>query len=252
MDRLPDWCGQTTTMSAMTSGPTRLPLLLLPGLLCDERLWRDQAHDLADIADSQIADLTADDSVAAMAKRALAAAPPRFALAALSMGGYVAFEILRQAPQRVTRLALLATSARADPPKRAAVRRASLALAASDRFAGVTRKLLPQLVHASHLDDGVGQEVMAMAERVGRAAFLRQQQAILDRPDSSALLPTLSLPTWVGVGDDDRMTAPEESRFIQSQIPGARLHVFRNCGHLPPLEQPQQTTALLRDWLRSD
>ncbi|SKC55989.1 alpha/beta fold hydrolase [Pseudoxanthomonas indica] len=233
----------------MTPGSPRLPLLLLPGLLCDARLWRDQASGLADIADSRIADLTQDDSVAAMAARALAAAPPRFALAALSMGGYVAFEILRQAPERVTRLALLATSARADPPKRAAVRRASLALAGSGRFAGVTRKLLPQLVHARHVDDAVGQEVMAMAERVGRDAFLRQQQAILDRPDSSDLLPTLQLPTLVGVGDDDRMTAPEESRYLQAHIPGARLHVFTACGHLPPLEQPEATTALLRDWL---
>lgn len=238
-------------MAAMTPGPTRLPLLLLPGLLCDGRLWRDQAAGLADIAEPRIADLTRDDSVAAMAARALAAAPPRFALAALSMGGYVAFEILRQAPQRVSQLALLATSARADPPKRAAVRRASLALAASGRFAGVTRKLLPQLVHARHVDDAVGQEVMAMAERVGRDAFLRQQQAILDRPDSSALLPTLHLPTLVGVGDDDRMTAPEESQYIQSQIAGAQLHVFRDCGHLPPLEQPAETTAVLRAWLSS-
>jgi len=243
--------GMATTMASMTPGPERQPLLLLPGLLCDERLWRNQANDLSDIADIRIADLTQDDSVAAMARRALDAAPPTFALAALSMGGYVAFEILRQAPQRVSRLALLATSARADPPKRAAVRRASLALAASGRFAGVTRKLLPQLVHARHVDGPVGLEVMAMAERVGRDAFLRQQQAILDRPGSSALLANVQLPTVVGVGDDDRMTAPEESRFIQAGIAGAQLHVFRECGHLPPLEQPAETSALLRSWLSS-
>ena len=227
----------------------RPALLLLPGLLCDARLWRDQANGLADVAEVQIADLTQDDSVAAMARRALDAAPPRFALGALSMGGYVAFEILRQAPERVIRLALLATSARPDPPKRAAVRRASLSLAASGRFAGVTRKLLPQLVHARHVDDAVGEEVMAMAERVGRDAFLRQQQAILDRPDSTPLLPTIAVPTLIGVGDDDRMTPPDESRFLHQQIPDARLHVFRDCGHLPPLELPDETTALLRDWL---
>lgn len=92
---------------------------------------------------------------------------------------------------------------------------------------------------------------MAMAERVGRDAFLRQQQAILDRPDSSALLANVQLPTVVGVGDDDRMTAPEESRFIQAGIAGAQLHVFRECGHLPPLEQPAETSALLRSWLSS-
>lgn len=227
----------------------RPSLLLLPGLLCDARLWRDQVEGLADLADITIPDLTLDDSVGAMAARVLAQAPARFALGALSMGGYVAFEILRQAPQRVERLALLSTSARADPPKRAAVRRASLALAERGRFAGVTRKLLPQLVHASRVDTPVGEEVMAMAERVGRDAFLRQQRAILERPDSQPLLPTLSMPTVVGVGDDDRMTAPEESRILQTGIAGARLHVFTDCGHLPPMEKPRETNDLLRAWL---
>ncbi|MGN7833714.1 alpha/beta fold hydrolase [Pseudoxanthomonas sp. 22568] len=227
----------------------RPSLLLLPGLLCDARLWRDQVEGLADLADITVPDLTLDDSVGAMAARVLAQAPARFALGALSMGGYVAFEILRQAPQRVERLALLSTSARADPPKRAAVRRASLALAERGRFAGVTRKLLPQLVHASRVDTPVGEEVMAMAERVGRDAFLRQQRAILERPDSQPLLPTLSMPTVVGVGDDDRMTAPEESRILQTGIAGARLHVFTHCGHLPPMEKPRETSDLLRAWL---
>lgn len=227
----------------------RPSLLLLPGLLCDARLWRDQVEGLADLADITVPDLTLDDSVGAMAARVLARAPARFALGALSMGGYVAFEILRQAPQRVERLALLSTSARADPPKRAAVRRASLALAERGRFAGVTRKLLPQLVHASRVDTPVGEEVMAMAERVGRDAFLRQQRAILERPDSQPLLPTLSMPTVVGVGDDDRMTAPVESRILQTGIAGARLHVFTDCGHLPPMEKPRETNDLLRAWL---
>ncbi|MGX5728907.1 alpha/beta fold hydrolase [Pseudoxanthomonas beigongshangi] len=227
----------------------RPPVLLLPGLLCDARLWRDQVAGLADIAEVTVPDLTRDDSVGALAARVLAQAPERFALGALSMGGYVAFEILRQAPRRVTRLALLATSARADPPQRAAVRRASLAMAERGRFAGVTRKLLPQLVHASRVDTPVGEEVMAMAERVGRDAFLRQQRAILERPDSLPLLPALAMPTVVGVGDDDRMTAPEESRILQEGIVGARLHVFTECGHLPPMEKPQETTELLRAWL---
>lgn len=233
----------------MSDLPPRLPVLLLPGLLCDARLWRDQVAGLADIAEVAVPDLTRDDSVGALAARVLADAPERFALGALSMGGYVAFEILRQAPQRVTRLALLATSARADPPKRAAVRRAGLAMAERGRFAGVTRKLLPQLVHASQVDTPVGEEVMAMAERVGRDAFLRQQRAILERPDSLPLLPALAMPTVIGVGDDDRMTAPEESRILRDGIAGARLHVFTGCGHLPPMEKPQETTELLRAWL---
>lgn len=226
-----------------------LPLLLLPGLLCDARLWRDPATALADVATVQQADLTRDDTVAGMAARVLASAPPVFALAALSMGGYVAFEILRQAPQRVARLALMDTTARLDPPKRRAVRRAGLAMAETGRFAGVTRKLLPQLVHESRVDSAVGEEVMAMAQRVGRDAFLRQQRAIIERPDSEQLLPAIAVPTLLGVGEDDRMTLPEETRPMHERIPGARLHVFAQCGHLPPMEVPQETAAVLRDWL---
>jgi pimeloyl-ACP methyl ester carboxylesterase len=227
----------------------RVPLLLLPGLLCDARLWRDQVAGLEDIAAIQVPDLSLDDSVSAIAARVLAAAPPRFALAGLSMGGYVAFEILRQAPERVTRLALLDTSARQDDPKRSAVRRAGLALAERGRFAGVTNKLLPQLIHASRVGLPVGQEVMAMAARVGREAFIRQQRAILERPDSLPLLPGIAQPTLIAVGDGDRMTPAEESRILHAAIPGARLHVFRECGHLPAMELPQETTAVLRDWL---
>lgn len=228
-----------------------LPLVLLPGLLCDARLWRDPAAALADLTPVHHADLTLDDSVAGMAARVLDAAPPVFALAGLSMGGYVAFEILRQAPERVARLALLDTSARTDPPKRRAVRKAGLALAESGRFAGVTRKLLPQLVHESRVESEVGDAVMAMAQRVGRDAFLRQQRAIIDRPDSLPLLPTIAVPTLIGVGEDDRMTLPEESRLLHERIPGARLHVFARCGHLPPMEVPQETTEVLRDWLQA-
>ncbi|MEL1265777.1 alpha/beta hydrolase [Pseudoxanthomonas putridarboris] len=231
------------------SSTSRIPLLLLPGLLCDARLWRDPAQALADVAELHHPDLTRDDSVAGMAARVLAAAPPTFALAGLSMGGYVAFEILRQAPQRVLKLALLDTSARLDPPRRKAVRLAGLALAEAGRFAGVTRKLLPQLVHESRVDTEVGEDVMAMAQRVGLEAFLRQQRAIIDRPDSQPLLPTLTQPTLVAVGEDDRMTLPEESRLLHERIPNARLHVFARCGHLPPMELPRDTAQVLRDWL---
>lgn len=228
---------------------TSVPLVLLPGLLCDERLWREPAEALAEVADIHHGDLTQDDSVAGMAARVLAAAPPVFALAGLSMGGYVAFEILRQAPQRVARLALLDTSARLDPPKRRMVRLAGLAMTEAGRFVGVTRKLLPQLVHERRVDGAVGEEVMAMAHRVGRDAFLRQQRAVIDRPDSTPLLPTIAVPTLLGVGEDDRMTPPEETRLMHERIPGARLHVFARCGHLPPMEVPQETTAVLREWL---
>jgi pimeloyl-ACP methyl ester carboxylesterase len=227
----------------------RTPLVFLPGLLCDERLWRDQAEALSDIATPFIADLTLDNSVAAMAGRALGAAPDRFALAALSMGGYVAFEILRQAPQRVTRLALFDTSAAPDDPARIAQRKVGIASLKIGRFAGVTTRLLPQLVHPSHVAGPVGEELKAMAARVGGDAFLRQQQAILGRPDSRPLLATIAVPTLVAVGDGDVLTPPAEALEIHHGIAGSRFHLFRNCGHLPAIEQPRETNEVLRAWL---
>src|SRR5919206_1160195 len=224
-------------------------LLFLPGLLCDERLWRDQAAALSDLVTPIIADLTQDDSMGAMAARTLAMAPPRFALAALSMGGYVAFEILRQASERVTRLALLDTSASPDSPERAAQRRAAIASLEHGRFAGVTKRLLPQLVHASHVAGPVGAEIRAMAARVGGEAFLRQQRAILSRQDSRPLLAHIRVPTLVAAGDSDVLTPPADAQEIHAGIAGSTLHVFKNCGHLPALEQPGETTAVLREWL---
>jgi pimeloyl-ACP methyl ester carboxylesterase len=229
----------------------RIPLVFLPGLLCDERLWRDQAKSLSDIAASVTIDLTLDGSIEDMAQRALTVAPSRFALAALSMGGYVAFEMLRQAPERVTRVAFLDTSASPDTPERMAQRVASIQAAKHGRFAGVTPRLLSHLIHASKLQGVVGDEVRAMAERVGRDAFLRQQHAIMDRRDSRADLARLSLPTLVGVGDSDMLTPTRDAEEIHRGISGSVIHTFANCGHLPALEVPRETTEVLRRWLLS-
>ncbi|UFN48552.1 alpha/beta fold hydrolase [Roseomonas sp. OT10] len=227
----------------------RTPLLLLPGLLCDARLWRDQVTSLADIAEATVADLTLDESVAAMARRTLAAAPPRFALAGLSMGGYVAFEILRQAPERVLRLALFDTSARPDTAEQSRRRRGLMTLTRSGQFRGVTPRLLPHLLHPDNLQGPLGQEVLDMAARVGRDAFLRQQSAILARPDSRPLLPGLAMPTLVAVGAEDQLTPPALAEEMAAGIPGATLHTFPGCGHLPVMEAPEMANRLLRDWL---
>jgi len=223
-------------------------LLLLPGLLCDARLWRDQIAGLA--ADATVADLTQDDSVGAMAARALAAAPPRFALAGLSMGGYVAFEIMRRAPERVSRLMLFDTSARPDTAEQSRRRRGLMALTRAGKFRGVTPRLLPMLVHPDRVDEQpLAGEVMAMADRVGKAAFLRQQTAIMGRPDSRPDLPRIAVPTLMVVGAQDALTPPEHAREIAAGIPGARLEEIAECGHLPTMERPEIATALMAGFL---
>jgi pimeloyl-ACP methyl ester carboxylesterase len=226
------------------------PLLLLPGLLCDARLWRDQVVALAGRAESVVADLTGDDSIDAMARRVLATAPERFSLCGLSMGGYVALAILGQAPGRVRRLCLMDTSARPDAPEQARRRRALIALAASHRFRGVTSHLLPRLVHPDRLaDDAITTAVTGMAERVGRDAFLRQERAILHRPDARPLLGGIGVPTLVAVGSHDALTPLPLAEEMAESIPGAVLRVIPDAGHLPPLETPDAVNELLRAWL---
>ncbi len=224
-------------------------ILLLPGLLCDARLWRDT---LAAFPNAVVADLTQDSSVDAMAARALSHMPGRFALCGLSMGGYVAHAVMRLAPERVTRLCLMDTSARPDTPDQARRRRGLMAMTRGNRFRGVTPRLLPQLLHPDHLTNTeLCQDVLDMAERVGRDAFLRQQEAILTRPDSRPDLARISVPTFIAAGEADILTPPDLAREMADLVPQARLHILPNCAHLPPMEQPADTNAMLRDWLSS-
>ena len=234
----------------MTVQMTRVPLILLPGLLCDDALWSHQTRYLSEIADITVADLTGLDSVSALAADVLAKAPPRFALAGLSMGGYVALEIVRQAPERVTKLALIDTNARSDTDEQRRKRRGLMALADRGEFRGVTPRLLPVLVHPDRTNDAeLTGEVMAMAERVGRDAFLRQQKLIMDRPDSRPMLPSISCPTLVLCGRQDAISTLEMHAEMADAIPGSRLAVVEECGHLATLERPHAATALMRHWL---
>jgi pimeloyl-ACP methyl ester carboxylesterase len=229
------------------------PLILLPGLLLDEALWSHQLIALGDIAQMTVGDLTQDDSMAGMARRILDGAPTRFALAGLSMGGYVSFEIMRQAPERVTRLALLDTSARPDTPEQTANRRALMKMCEQGEFKGVTRRLLPQWIHPSRVDDAaVADTVMSMTARVGRDTFLRQQTAIIGRIDSRPGLSHIDCPTLVLCGHEDKATPVEVHREIAADIPNARLVVVPECGHLSPLERPEAVNAAMRTWLTGD
>jgi pimeloyl-ACP methyl ester carboxylesterase len=228
----------------------RIPLILLPGLLCDAALWRPQVEGLGALVAPEIIDLSRDDSLGGMARRALAAAPPKFALAGLSMGGYVAQEVMRQAPERVLKLALLDTSARADSPEQTARRRGLIELSEKGEFKGVTPRLLPLLIHpARHEDKPLTDLVMGMAEHVGKEAFLRQQKAIMGRPDGREDLRRVSCPTLVLCGRQDAMTPLALHEEIAGLVPGARLVVVEDCGHLSTLEKPVTVTTAIRQWL---
>src|SRR3712207_5650792 len=188
-----------------------------------------------------------------MALRALAAAPPRFAVAGLSMGGYVALEIMRRAPERVARLALLDTSARTDTPDQARRRREAIELAEGGGFEGVADRMLPNLVHPDRLpDEGLVAAIRAMAERLGKDGFLRKQRAIMGRIDSRPHLPRIACPTLVLCGREDASTPLPLSEEMASLIPGARLEVVERCGHMPAMERPAEVTAALRRWLAED
>jgi pimeloyl-ACP methyl ester carboxylesterase len=224
-------------------------LLLLPGLLCDARLWRDQIEAFSASHRVVVASLTGAESVADMAEAALAGLDGPLAVAGLSMGGYVALEIARRAPAQVKRLALFDTSARPDAPEQTERRRGLLTLSQSGQFRGVTPRLLPMLVHPSRLNGPLAAEVMAMAERVGRDAFLRQQTSIMGRPDSRPDLPAIRAKTLIAVGEDDLLTPPHLAEEIAAAIPGACLVRFAGSGHLPSMEVPQAVNAAMAEWL---
>jgi pimeloyl-ACP methyl ester carboxylesterase len=232
---------------------SRIPLVLLPGLICDRELWMAQIEGLADIADIQVADLTQADSFADMAAQVLARAPARFALGGLSMGGYLAFEILRRAHTRVERLALLDTSARADTPEQTRKRRMFVAHAKKGKFKGVTPALLPNWVSPKSIarDPSLPQRVLDMTNRVGADAFCRQVAAIMGRPDSRPMLAEIVCPTLVMCGREDEATPLALSQEMAADIPAAQLCVIEDCGHLSTMEKPEETNEALRRWLKA-
>ena len=225
-------------------------LVLVPGLLCTKALWAPQIAALADIATITVADHMRHDTMAGIAKSILVAAPERFALAGLSMGGYIAYEIVRQAPERVTKLALLNTGSRADPPERREKRLALIALAEREGATKAQASLLPVLIHKARLTDkALVDTVLQMGKDTGTEAFKRQQTAIMSRPDNRPLLPTIKFPTLVIVGREDALTPPALAQEIAAGIPGAKLEIIPDCGHLSTLERPEAVNRAMRAWL---
>ena len=227
-----------------------LPLVLVPGLLCSARLYTAQVTALWPLGPVEIADHRRDSDMAAIAQRILANAPTRFALAGLSMGGYIAFAMMRLAPERIARLALLDTSARADLPDQVAGREKFIALAEAGKLSEVVETLIPRFLHRNRAnDEPLKNEVRAMAAETGAAAFVRQTRAIMGRPDSRPLLSSIRCPTLVLVGEGDELTTPEMAKEIAAGIAGSTLTVVPDCGHLSTMEKPDAVNAALTAWL---
>ncbi len=229
-----------------------MPILLIPGLAGSPRIYAPVAPAMWRLGPVTVANHIRDGNMGAIARRILAEAPPRFALAGHSMGGYIAFEIMRQAPDRVAKLALVNTQARPDTPEATERRRALIARAKGGEYRGVLDELFPGFVHPSRREDGALRKLVHdMGDDIGAEAFVRQQTAIISRPDSRPTLAWIKCPTLVLTGDEDNTIPNALSKEMADGIPGAKLVILAQCGHLPQVEQPQATSDALVEWLRN-
>jgi len=227
-----------------------LPLVLVPGLTCTARLYAPQIEALWPYGAIMVADHRRDADIKATAARILSDAPPRFALAGLSFGGYIAFEMMRQAAERIAKLALLDTSARPDTAEQTAARHTQIAMAQSGRYGEIADIAIPRYLHRDRQNDpAMTGIVRKMIDETGPEAFVRQLKAIMSRPDSRPLLSSIRCPTLVLVGDGDVATPPELNKEIADGIAGARLVVVPACGHLSTIERPEAVNGALSEWL---
>jgi pimeloyl-ACP methyl ester carboxylesterase len=228
-----------------------MPILLVPGLGCSARIFAPIVPALWRFGPVTLANHIRDDNIGAIARRILAEAPPRFVLAGHSMGGYIAFEIMRQAPDRVAKLALLNTQARPDTPEAAERRRGMIAAVEAGGFSNGIDAMYAGFVHPSRRDDAALRKLVhEIADDIGPDAFVRQLIAVMGRADSRPSLAWIKCPTLVLTGDEDNTIPNSMSAEIANGIPHGKLTVIANCGHLPQLEQPQATANALVEWLR--
>lgn len=230
--------------------PHREALVLLPGMFGDADLWSEQIAELQQGTDVLPLELRGD-SVGDYAEYVLSLAPARFNLAGLSLGGHVAFEIMRRAPHRVLRLALLNTTARPEPAEKMKARQTLSQLMESGRFAEVVEQLLPLAIHTGPgSDPALLEEARKMAFRCGPEKLSARNRAMMTRPDSRPTLRTIACPTLIVAGRQDRPVTPAETEELVAGIPHARLILIEACGHLSSLEHPTVVTRALGEWLQ--
>jgi pimeloyl-ACP methyl ester carboxylesterase len=233
------------------------PLLLVPGLLCDDAVWAYQAAALADIADVRVANNGDTDSLGALAESIIAHAPPRFALAGHSMGGRIALEVARRAPGRLLGLALLDTGYEELAPGEAGEREAAsryelLEMAWREGMRAMARTWLQGMVDSPRLtDEELVESILQMFERRTPDLFALQIKALLERPDATSVLATLELPTLVLCGREDTWAPPSRHDVMAKMIRHSTLEVIPDCGHMSTLERPQAVNQAFRRWLQS-
>lgn len=225
-------------------------LVFLPGILCDQAAWQQVMAGLEDVADSQFVPVSGK-TIEEMALSALDAAPAKFGLVGFSMGGYVALAMMRAAPERITRLCLVNTSAKADTEEQKKGRLNSIKMAKENGFSQIVEFLESATVHPDNTENETLRLAMrAMIYRNGEDVFQRQQSAVMTRIDSRHSLKEVSIPTQIITSDADRIVRPEDSHEMASLIPNAQIQILKRSGHMAPMEQPEEILRILRAWLQ--
>lgn len=226
------------------------PLVLLPGMMCDARLYWQQIVAFSGGMALQFAPVTTADTIEALAVDVLARAPDRFALAGLSMGGIVAMEVIRRAPERVTRIALMDTNPLAESPDVAARREPQMVRVRAGRLRQVmVEEMKPNYLAAGPEADAILDLVLDMAETLGPDVFVRQSRALRRRPDQQGTLRRIGVPALVLCGEHDRLCPVRRHELMAELIPTAVLVVIPGAGHLPVLEAPASVNRALEQWL---
>lgn len=228
------------------------PLLLIPGMMCDARLFTPQINEFSATRAVHVASVTGCKSIEEMARKVLESAPSHFALAGLSMGAMVAMEILHRAPERVTRVALMDTNSQSETPAIAAMREPQIVGVMAGRLSDVMNDVMrPEYLAAGPMRTEVLNLMQQMAMALGEGEFVRQSRALQRRPDQQKTLRKIRMPALVLCGAEDRLTPPRRHEFMSELIPYASLSIIDGAGHVPTLEAPVATNAALQKWLEA-
>ncbi|MGS2722199.1 alpha/beta fold hydrolase [Porticoccus sp. GXU_MW_L64] len=225
-------------------------LILVPGILCDEWVWQHQVKALANVVDIAVADLRGHNCLSSMAEAILQQAPDQFALAGHSMGGRVALEMMRLAPQRITRLALLDTGVHSTTEAEYSKRSAQNQTARQQGMGTIVDSWIAGMVHSDRVTDtALISGIRDMLLRMTPQDLANMNTAMLSRSDATPLLAQISCPTLFLCGRQDSYSPLVRHRQMAAMVPGARLAVIEGCGHMTTLERPHEVTACLRNWL---